>query len=77
MLSFNFPFNLPGFAPHTYRVIQHEMYGTYHLFWKNKDVLIGGFAKVNGIWEQITGRQMPEGMAEQLGKYIETHKLWI
>ena len=71
MLTFNFPSNIPGFTPHTYRVVQYGKLGEYFIFWPDEDVLIGGFNKIEGTWMQVSGRQMPEKFAKYLGAYIE------
>ncbi|WP_316851177.1 hypothetical protein [Pedobacter agri] len=68
-LTLNFKYPSNPLCNCTYKLIQFEL-GVWTLF-SLKGVQIGNFAKVNGAWEQIGGRQVLDEMVMQIGKLID------
>lgn len=68
-LTLNFEYPSDPLCNCTYKLIQFKV-GVWTLF-SLKGVQIGNFAKVNGVWEQIGGRQVLDELVMQIGKLID------
>lgn len=59
----------PDFTDCTYSILQIRKGAPYQFF--SKDTLIGSIEKVDGKWQQTSGRQTLDGIVEGMGAFIE------
>lgn len=69
MIKLQYKLEHPNYTDYYYEVIQLRNGEPYQFYRKN--TLIGGIEKVNGTWEQTSGRETPVRIVESIGKFIE------
>ena len=69
MLKLRYNLKHPMRTDYHYQIFQIKPGDPYQFFFN--DTMIGRIEKVDGKWEQISGRETLDSIVEDMGKFIE------
>ena len=71
MTRLQYKLEYPGFTDYTYNILQIKQGAPYQFFFK--DTLIGSIEKLDGEWQQTSGRQTLNEIVEGMGNFIDAN----
>ena len=71
MTRLQYKLEYPGFTDYTYNILQIKQGAPYQFF--SNDTLIGTIEKLDGKWQQTSGRQTLNEIVEGMGNFIDAN----